>query len=55
MSDLVERLRTKYVYCIGPNCENWELMSEAADEIEQLNEEMYKLIKFWENEGGPPL
>jgi len=40
MSDLVKRLRKDYHYCIGPNCENWELMAEAADEIERLKHEL---------------
>ena len=35
MSDIVERLR-KHEWCIGPRCENKEVIEEAADTIEQL-------------------
>jgi len=38
--NLIERLRKEYVYCIGPNCENWKLMAEAADEIERLEKKV---------------
>ena len=47
MNNLVEKLR-KHESCLGPKCENREIINEAADTIEQLTKERDELVKAME-------
>ena len=46
MNNLVEKLR-KHESCLGPKCENREIINEAADTIEQLTKERDELAEAY--------
>jgi hypothetical protein len=48
MSELAERLRNHYP-CLGPKCENRELINEAADRIAELEKDLEQSVEHIDN------